>query len=373
MRKWMLIFVPLIFIYLSSEAQENVGCNQLLADAKEAYSAGMVEIVPELLLPCLEPEGLTGTAKLEAYKLVINAYLFDYLPEEADSLMGDFVKEYPSYITEDSDPAEFTHLFDAHIQALAAAGVVVEEEIPVSDPVEDEKPEREKKAKRSTSYAYENSMGFILGASGTFPQIIERYSVGDPGVGEGSFGMMPGFQGGVILNLILNNAMESSFGVIYNQTRFSFSDEPFPFTSYKYEESQSHLQVPASLLFRLNPKSKGASIYTRLGLVGDYLLSASGSGTRTYEQSLDDVVVEKTDVTDSRARLNLLVMAGLGIRIPFESSFLFFEARYTMGLFKSNNEENRYINDDILWLLYHVDSDFRVNQLSLSTGIAWNL
>ena len=48
MRKWIFIFIPLILVYLSSEAQENVGCNQLLADAKEAYSAGMVEIVPEL-------------------------------------------------------------------------------------------------------------------------------------------------------------------------------------------------------------------------------------------------------------------------------------------------------------------------------------
>jgi len=373
MRKWMIVFVPLIFFYLSSEAQENVSCNQLLEDAKEAYSAGMIEIVPELLLPCLEPGGLTGTAKLEAYKLVINAYLFDYLPVEADSLMDDFVAEYPSYITEDTDPAEFTHLFDAHIQALAAAGVLVEEETQLTDTGEDEKPEREKKTKRTTPYSYENSMGFILGMTGSFPQIIERYSVGDPAIGEGSFGMMPGIQGGINLNLTLNRSMEASFALVFNQTRFSYSDTPFPFTSYEYEESQAHLQVPASLLFKLNPESKGACIYLRVGLMGDYLLSASGSGTRTNTQSLSDVVVEKQDISDSRARLNLLGMAGVGMRIPFEKSFMFFEARFTSGLFKSNNDENRYMNDDLLWLLYHVDSDFRVNQLSLSTGIAWNL
>jgi len=372
MRKWMIIFVPLIFFYLASEAQENVGCNQLLEDAKEAYSAGMVEIVPDLLLSCLEPGGLSGTAKLDAYKLVINAYLFDYLPEEADSLMDDFVREYPGYIVEDNDPAEFTLLFEAHKQALAEAGVQVDEEV-VADTGEEEKPEREKKQKRTTPYDYENSMGFILGMTGTFPQIIERYSVGDPASGEGSFGIMPGFQGGINLNLILNRSMEASFALIYNQTRFSYSDTPFPFTSYEYEESQSHLQVPASLLFKLNPGSTGASLYLRAGIVGDYLLSASGSGTRTYVQSLDDVVVDKTTITESRARLNLLGMAGLGIRIPFEKSFMFFEARFTSGLFKCNNDENRYPNDDLLWLLYHVNSDFRIHQLSLSTGIAWNL
>jgi len=372
MRKWMIIFVPLIFIYLSSEAQENVGCNQLLEDAKEAYSAGMVEIVPDLLLSCLEPGGLSGTAKMEAYKLVINAYLFDYLPEEADSLMDDFVMEYPGYIPEDSDPAEFTLLFEAHRQALADAGVKVQE-VPDEEPEPEEKPDREKKTKRSTPFVYENSMGFLLGGTGTFPQIIERYSVGDPALSEGSFGLIPGFQGGMNLNLILNRSMEASFALIYNQTSFSFSDAPFSFTSYEYKESQSHLQVPASLLFKLNPDSKGACIYLRLGIVGDYLLSASASGTRTYEQALADVVVDKTTITDSRTRLNLLGMAGLGIRIPFEKSFLFFEARVTSGIFKSNKEENRYPNDDLLWLLYHVDSDFRTHQLSLSTGIAWNL
>ncbi|MEN8202008.1 MAG: outer membrane beta-barrel protein [Bacteroidota bacterium] len=372
MRKWIIIFVPLIFLYLFSEAQENVGCNQLLEDAREAYSAGMVEIVPDLLLSCLEPGGLTGTSRQEAYKLVINAYLFDYLPEEADSLMDDFVSEFPQYKPAESDPAEFTLLFEAHLQALAETGVVAEEEN-LTDTGGDEKPERVKKAKRTTPYAYENSMGFILGMTGTFPQISERYSVGDPAVGEGSFGIMPGLQGGINLNLILNRSMEASFALVYNQTRFSYSDAPFSFTSYEYKESQSHLQVPASLLFRLNPESKGANIYLRMGIVGDYLLSASGSGTRSYVQSLSDVVVDKTGITESRAKLNLLGMAGLGIRIPFEKSFMFFEARFTSGLFKCNNDENRYLNEDILWLLYHVDSDFRIHQLSLSTGIAWNL
>jgi hypothetical protein len=372
MRKWMIIFVPLIFLYLSSEAQENVGCNQLLEDAREAYAAGMLEIVPDLLLSCLEPDGLTGTPRQEAYKLVINAYLFDYLPEEADSLMDDFVREFPQYQTAITDPAEFTLLFEAHKQALVDAGVQVEEQI-VADTGEEEKPEREKKPKRTTPFIYENSMGLMLGGTGTFPQVIERYSVGDPAIAEGSFGMKPGILAGLHLNLILNRSMEASFALVYNQNRFTYSDTPFPFTSYEYDETQSHLQVPASLLFKLNPESKGACIYLRAGIAGDYLLTASGSGTRTNLQLLGDVVVDKTTITDSRARLNLLGMAGMGIRLPFEKSFMFFEARFTSGIFKCNNPENRYPNDDLLWLLYHVDSDFRIHQLSLLTGISWNL
>ena len=82
-----------------------VGCPQLLEDAKEAYAAGMVELVPELLLPCLE-SGLSGVLLQEAYKLMINAYLFDYLPEQADSLMSDYLDEFPEYQSVPADPAE---------------------------------------------------------------------------------------------------------------------------------------------------------------------------------------------------------------------------------------------------------------------------
>ena len=49
MRKWMLIFFPLFLWSQSMAAQDMVSCNQLLDDAREAYSAGMVELVPECI------------------------------------------------------------------------------------------------------------------------------------------------------------------------------------------------------------------------------------------------------------------------------------------------------------------------------------
>ena len=117
MHKWILIFFPLFLWVQSTAAQDVVGCTQLLEDAKEAYSAGMVELVPELLLHCLESGGLTGIPKQKGYKLVINAYLFDYLPEEADSLMDDFVDDFPDYRSGDTDPAEFALLLETHLRA----------------------------------------------------------------------------------------------------------------------------------------------------------------------------------------------------------------------------------------------------------------
>ena len=109
MRKWTLIIITLLLILPDAGAQDQVGCEQLLEDAKEAYQAGMVELVPELLLPCIET-GLSGTSKQEAYILVINSYLFDYLPDQADSLMSDFLDEFPDYRADPEDGSDFVIL-----------------------------------------------------------------------------------------------------------------------------------------------------------------------------------------------------------------------------------------------------------------------
>ncbi len=67
-KRILLIFI-LITAFASLKAQDDMGCSYLLEDAKEAYLAGMVELVPDLLLPCLDSGRLDGIAKQDAYKL----------------------------------------------------------------------------------------------------------------------------------------------------------------------------------------------------------------------------------------------------------------------------------------------------------------
>jgi hypothetical protein len=171
--------------------------------------------------------------------------------------------------------------------------------------------------------------------------------------------------------------VESSFEIVYNRTRFNYKATPFSFALYEYNEYQNRIGLPLSMLFILNPDNR-TSIYLRTGIVTDYLISASASGTRNLTESVtasqQEVVVDKTSITDSRARLNLYGMAGAGVRIPMRNSSAFFEARFKSGLLMINRKENRFDMDpDITWLIYHQDSDFRLHQLSLAAGIAWNL
>lgn len=383
MLKRIIVILPLFLgLQASVVAQDVVGCNQLLDDAREAYSAGMVELVPELLLPCIE-SGLSGSSKVEAYKLVINSYLFDYLPDEAGKLMYAFLEENPNYMAQPSDPAEFKQLLEAQKQikeeeaaaAIAAIRAQQLEEEAARKRAEEEKKEARRGQGTSNLNKEKPRVGFVVGATGNKGLIKEPYSVGDPLDDEGAFSFAPGLLLGARVDLPVSKALEIGLGLQYNRVNLAYSAVPFDFTSYKYHECQNRLQIPISLAVYLNPDSR-IRVYLRAGVVTDYMLSASAYGTRTYDGTgsyLRDVELEKAEISDSRTRMNMHGLLGAGITIPLNSSFLFVEAAYTAGLFQANKGDMRYDNEDIVWMLYHVDSDFRITQIILNVGMTWNL
>ena len=364
-----LIFL-LLCLGIQKMAAQEVDCSLMLGDAKEAYNAGMVELVPDFLMDCIKSGGLTGEARIEAYKLVINSYLFDYMTEDADSLMDDFVSEFPFYRAQNSDPQEFVYLLDQH---LIAAGIDPDE-MP-ADTTERKGFFQRFRERELTKGAGEfgNTMGFILGIPLSMPMAEEGFSLGDPARDESSFGTLPGIMAGAEANLILKRKLEASLGLIYEISRFSYSATPLSQTSYRYEESQHQLQVPLSLVYKFNPENRKVCYYLRGGFVPSYLFMASGKGTRTSEDGLDELVVEPTDIAESRARMNVDVMLGSGFRIPLKNAFIFTEIRLTASLMQSNLEDMRYANNDITWLLYHVDDNFRVHKLSICGGLCWDL
>ena len=373
MPKGILIFLVLCLGIQTLRAQDMVDCTNLLEDAREAYEAGMVELVPEFLLECIQSNGLSGEARKEAYKLVINSYIFDYLTAEADSLMDDFVREFPEYRAVNSDPQEFVFLLDAHLIALGIDPNLTPEDTG-PEVVETKAPgyfARRNITKGAGEYG--NTVGFNVGATLGLSNTLEGYSVGDPGQDDSHFGILPGFQTGAEANLILNRKLEASFGLLYNLTRFSYSASPLSSTSYRYVEAQHQVLLPLTVLYKLNPEDRKICYYLRGGLVPSYLFHASGKGTRSYEASQDDVVVDQTDITASRVKFNLDALLGGGVRIPLDNAFIFGEIRWTTQLMQANKEDMRYQNSDLTWLLYHVDSDFRVHQLSICGGICWDL
>jgi hypothetical protein len=212
-----------------------------------------------------------------------------------------------------------------------------------------------------------------LGGSCTIPLTIEAYSVGNPAEDDGRYGPLPGALLGAETNLVLNHRMELSIGLLYSMRRLSYSAAPLTSVSYRYVEAQHSLELPVSVIYKLNSENPNISFYLRGGVVPGYLIYASGKGTRSSGSSSADVMVERTDITDSRSPFDLDILAGGGLRIPLNNAFFYLEACANYGILPANRDGSQYTNNDLTWVLYHVDSDFRVHQFSLCAGICWGL
>ena len=367
-----LITLVLSLVTQTLVAQELVDYSSMLEDAKEAYEAGMVELVPEWLMECIRSNGLSGEARQEAYKLVINSYLFDYMSAEADSLMDDFVFEFPDYRAASSDPQEFVTLLDAHLLAIG----IDPNQMPVDSTMIVEKNFFQRFKEREITKGageYGNTVGFNVGIPLTMPNTLEGYSVGDPDLDESHFGLLPGFLLGAEANLILKRKLEASIGLIYDMSRFSYSATPVSLISYRYVETQHQVLLPLSVIYKFNPEDRKICYYLRGGFIPSYLLHASGKGTRTSTDSEEELTVDPTDITGSRVRLNVDAMLGGGIRIPLSNAFIFSEIRVSSRLIQANQSDMRYQNNDLNWMLYHVDSDFRIHKISICAGVCWDL
>ncbi len=112
---------------------------------------------------------------MEAYKLVINAYLFDYLPDEADKLMSDFLDENPNYESLASDPAEFKLLLNVHKEkrAAEAAALVIAarnkqlEELAAQKQAEEQSKQDRKVPGSSALSTDKPRLGFVVGITGS--------------------------------------------------------------------------------------------------------------------------------------------------------------------------------------------------------------
>jgi len=368
-----LFFLVLSLGYQILNAQEQVDCKYVIEDAREAYEAGMVELVPDLLEDCIKTNGLTGELRKEAYKLVINSYLFDYKLAEADTLMYNFVHEFPDYMAESSDPQEFVSLLDSHMKAMSLERTEIPEDTVDLAAIKKAERKQNRINNRRALSEFGNTAGFNVGPNFSIGQTIEGYSVGDPTVDDSHFGLLPGIMLGGEVNLMLSMKMEGSAGLLYNLSRYSYRATPLSFTSYRYTEALHQLLVPLSILYKLNPESRSYYFYLKGGMVPGYLLRASGSGTRSFDASLEDVVVDRAKITESRNRFNLDLLVGGGVRIPFKKAFIYLETCLTSDILRANRVDGRYQNNDLTWLLYHVDSNFRVYQLSVSGGLCWDL
>jgi len=338
--KYLIIIVASILILLPAQkVRGQQDCGLVLLDARDLYDAGIVEEVPNLLRECIAG-GFSIEDLQEAYKLVINSYLYDGFPEKADSVMQMFLQVFPDYEPTSADPAEFQQLMDTY----------------QTDPY--------------------LSIGILAGSNFSFPQMLESYGTSQPIVNRGGYRLAtPGFQVSGLLNIRLFHNGELGIELQYRKNQITYQADPYPFTGYEYNEQQDLFSIPVSLSYIFSP-NRVVKPYLRLGLSMDFLINATADGTRYYTETGDaifkDVSIPQTKMTDQRARYNGTAFAGAGLRFKLSKSFIFLDARYCYSLAAANLGDSRYDNPDLNWLIYYVDNNFKVNYATVSIGYIRN-
>ena len=342
MRFFFSIFLLLSLILFSPEnarAQEST-CSGRLREAREKYDAGLVQEVPGLLIDCIK-SGFSGDERLQAFKLLINAYIFDEDLRMADSTMLIFLKTFPDYKVSSSDSPEFTSLLEQY----------------------DNRPR--------------GALGFFAGINMPMIKVIEPFGVQDPNRVTGKYHSAgPGFRLGMDYYIFIRPNLEFNLEPMFMRYKFRYTVNPFPFTEVRYEESQNRVGLPLSLIYcfqggRIRP-------YIRAGVAATFLLSAKSDISRSYQNTGDfvfpPVPAANLPVTDQRNRIDLLAMLGAGIRYKINYSNLFLDIRYNVGLRDQvlNSIRNNG-NDEFIWKYYYIPDRFSLDNISVSIGLAKTL
>lgn len=336
MKKHILWILPLLVLWLLPQrvnGQVN-RCALNLIEAKEKYAAGQIQEVPKLLLDCIN-QGFTYDDRIGAYKLLINAYIFDDNIEAAERYMLEFLDNFPDYEPTSDDPFEFVTLFDQY----------------------DNEP------------GY--SLGGFLGTNLCMVRVTEPFGVNSVNEINGDYKIAPGFNLGGQFNYYLGSKTELSLEPMFSSKKIKYEVNPFSFTRTEYLENQGRFELPVSLVYKLSRNE--ISPYIRLGFMSSMMVSAKAESSRTYTNtggvSIDDISGSRVDIIEKRNHFNIAGLIGGGLRYELDKAYFFFDVRYNLGLNGLVDPESRRdAADDNIWLYYNVQDDFVMNDIAFSFG-----
>jgi hypothetical protein len=325
-------------LLLPKAVMAQADCAFNLRNAQELYSAGKIESVPPLLENCLK-SGFTRDERIQAYKLIINAYLFDDNTEKAENYMLQFLSMYPDYTTVATDPLEFVNLgkrFD-------------------NDP--------------------RYSAGVFFGGNTSFIRVGERITAFPMDNDKGDYSSNGvSIQAGALFTYYLNPSVEVCIEPAFRQSKFGYTVNPFSFTSVSYRETQGVIDLPVTMTYTFKGWGK-IMPYARAGFKTSYLMFANSESKRNYLETggvnLEDISGAANDKMDSRKMNNYWLVGGGGFKFRIPRAYFFVDMRYNLGLANQVNTSSRNNGqDEDLWLFYLLNDDFFMDDFSINIGIA---
>lgn len=303
-------------------------CTDQLRVAQRRFDDGLLDEIPQLLAGCMK-NGFTNEEKTNAYKLLIQTYLYNEQPEKADEVMLKFLREFPDYAIAQNDPKEFTNLHKTYR----------------TDPI----------------FKIEGKINGSL----SIPKILETFSVGDLNTSTAGYKPLIGI--GAEVNFIDHffKEFEYSFGVSYLFSRLSYSNNPLEFASVSGTYSDQFIGIPLSI--RYNFKYQGINLFVRAGFEPTYMLSSSIQLTRKDNiASRPDPITGTEVLTGYHRRIDIKPSLAFGPTVKFGKGQVRLTLEIKFGTIYQIGKTEAYQNQDLFDKYKFVEDRLLSNQTNLS-------
>jgi len=323
--KLILLFLFFEFPAFILKAQDD--CALILDKAQKQYENGIIEEIPQLLAPCLQ-QGFSPTERIQAFKLIILANLFDQNIEDAEKNMLNFLKNYPEYQVSSTDPAEFVQLFKSY-RVLRIL-----------------------------------SMGVSIGGDLTFPMVNESFVTNGQDI-KGKYSPKIGVYSGIKLIFYLATRMELNVEGYYLTNSFQHTLIQPGLQKLNSTETQQKIELPISLTFDFGRNK--IRPYLRAGFSIDYMLSASSKNDMYIYSQNKDITGSDINILPRRRQLNYNIVFGAGLKYKIPRGYVLLDLRWREGLYNQVLSGGR-LNTTETFKYQSPDDNFTLNNLAFSVA-----
>ncbi len=324
-----LLLVYIVFCSLSALQAQSGTCTEQLRITQRSFDDGLLDDIPMLLADCMK-NGFTKEEKANAYKLLIQTYLFSEEIAKADEVMIQFLSEFPSYVLATNDPKEFINLYGTYR----------------TEPI--------------------FKLEVLAGLSFCMPLIVQYYGISDLKTKLPVYQSKTGFAFEV--NYI-NNLLQDfnySVGVSFTLSNLGYTNNPYDYSTVTAAYSNMYLGLPLAL--RYNYTYGKFILFTKAGIEPVYLIKSSVDLDRTDKIIGREPITGIENLTDSHKRMDLRPFLSVGTKLPVGRDQIMISAGYKFSAMSQLDPLKRYSNLAIADKYFFVEDDMLLNQTFISVS-----
>jgi hypothetical protein len=329
MKRILLLFLIVIVSFPVLRAQNT--CADQLKVAQRSFDDGLLDDIPQLLAGCMK-DGFTREEKTNAYKLLIQTYLFSENTEKADEVMMKFLSDFPSYAIATNDPKEFINLYGTYRT----------------------KPIFKIEAKGGITFC--------------MPSPVQFYGTGDISKKKPTYKSKVGYNFELnYINTLYKN-FDYSIGVAFTLTNLSYSNNPNTYSTVTGLFNNMYLGLPVAVRYNFN--FKGVNLFAKAGFETVYLMKSSVDLTRT-----DNIVTRQEpfkgteDLLASHRKIDIRPLFALGASFKVGRNWLNLSAGFKFSTMIQTNPKKYYSNNLLMEKYFFAEDDLLLNQSYLSVSI----